>query len=206
MASRDDRRTPRWFFHQCEARYGRFALDVAANRRNHLTPLWLGPGSPVALDGLAAGWRPGDLHWCNPPYGPPGAIEDWIAKARRERDRILARTLLLLPSDTSTQWFHDVRTTESLELVRFRLAFAAPDQSTKGNSAKFGSVLVYIAPQLHRDGGMTRDPHIQVPDAPYTAVVQPLRGSGPTGHGPAGVPLGGASGHTPSEGRPFDGD
>ena len=90
--------------------------------------------------------------WANVPYGPPGAINHWIAHARKQRDLRFMRTLLLLPADTSTGWFHDVSRTELIELVPFRLAFDAPDGSTKGNSAKFGSVLVWIAPRLQRPG------------------------------------------------------
>jgi phage N-6-adenine-methyltransferase len=153
-ADTNDRRTPRWFFEQCEARYAPFTLDVAAIAENALCSRWLGPGSPYGEDGLTATWitdahwRP-DTCWGNVPYGPPGTIERWIAKARHERDLHGARTLLLLPSDTSTRWYHDVRRTELIEHVPFRLGFEAPDGSTKGNSALFASVLVWVAPHLH---------------------------------------------------------
>jgi phage N-6-adenine-methyltransferase len=147
-ADTNDRRTPRWFFSACAARFGRFDLDVAASAENALCPIWL----DASTDGLRAEWAPlgGRLRqaWCNPPYGPPGTIERWIAKARQERDDHRIRTLLLLPADTSTRWYHDVAKTELTELVPFRLAFDAPDGSTEGNSAKFGSVLVWIAPQI----------------------------------------------------------
>lgn len=157
VADTNDRRTPRWFFEQCEARFGSFTLDVAASAENHLCSRWFGPGSPWCEDGLSArSWRfdgdyplPGAV-WANVPYGPGGTIEKWIAKARRERDVYGIRTLLLLPADTSTKWYHDVSRTELTELVPFRLAFDAPDGSTKGNSAKFGSVLVWIAPKIER--------------------------------------------------------
>lgn len=147
-ADRDDRRTPPWFFGQCERRYGRFDLDAAASADNALCRLWIGR----ERNGLVVVWaqeaRAVRQVWCNPPYGPPGTIERWIDKARLERDRYALRTLLLLPADTSTRWYHDVVRTEQIELVKFRLGFAAPDGSTGGNSAKFGSALVYIAPQI----------------------------------------------------------
>ncbi len=149
----NDRRTPRWFFNACESRYGSFFLDVAATGDNHLTPWFFGPGSPYAEDGLTADWSriplsPGDSVWCNPPYGPSGTIPRWIAKARQERDLHRMRTLMLLPADTSTAWYRDVSHTELVELVPFRLAFDAPDGSTNGNVAKFGSVLAWIAPRI----------------------------------------------------------
>lgn len=149
VADTNDRRTPRWFFEACVRRFGPFDFDVAATEDNALAALLFAP------DALTTAWGwPGcvtdALCWCNPPYGPPGTIAKWIAKARKERDEHRTRTLMLLPADTSTDWYHDVIRTELVELVPFRLAFEAPDGSTKGNSAKFGSVLVYIAPQITR--------------------------------------------------------
>lgn len=149
----NDRRTPRWFFDACASRYGSLQLDAAATIENRQTELYLGPGSPYGEDALTADWSraliaPGAGVWCNPPYGPSGTIPRWIAKARHERDRHRMRTLMLLPADTSTAWYRDVSHTELVELVPFRLAFDAPDRSTKGNVAKFGSVLVWIAPRI----------------------------------------------------------
>jgi phage N-6-adenine-methyltransferase len=145
VSDTNDRRTPLWFFQQCAARFGPFNLDVACSAENALAPM-------VADDALPWRWISdnGDAAtaWCNPPYGPPGTIEKWITKARHERDAHGTRTLMLLPADTSTHWFHDVSRTELIELVPFRLAFTAPDGSTKGNSAKFDSVLVWIAPKI----------------------------------------------------------
>lgn len=154
---RDDRRTPRWFFDLCVARFGPFGLDVAANADNHLCAAWFGPGGiqENALDDRLP-WqdplaRRGELCavWCNPPYGPTGTIPKWIAKAREQRNHYGIRTLMLLPADTSTEWFHDVWWTELCELVPFRLAFG--NGSASGTeSAKFGSLLVWIAPRLVR--------------------------------------------------------
>src|SRR5688572_21964771 len=113
-ADKNDRRTPKWFFDQCRHRFGNFELDVAATIENRVCPHWL-------ADGLTQQWARNENNWCNPPYGPPGTIEKWIAKARYERDTNGARTLMLLPADTSTKWFQDVSKTELIELVPFRL-------------------------------------------------------------------------------------
>jgi hypothetical protein len=54
-------RTPPALFAELCARYGPFALDAAADAGNRLCPAWLGPGSPLGEDALAASWRlPGD--------------------------------------------------------------------------------------------------------------------------------------------------
>jgi phage N-6-adenine-methyltransferase len=153
-ADTNDRRTPRWFFEQCRARFGPFDLDVAAVAENAHCGLWLGPGSPFGEDALSRQWCSPEGRaltcWANPPYGPGGTIEKWIEKARVQRNEYGTRTLMLLPADTSTRWYHDVSRTELCELVPFRLSFDAPDGSTKGNSAKFGSLLVWIAPKISR--------------------------------------------------------
>lgn len=158
-APRDDKRTPAWFFAQCQRRYGPFHIDAAANAANALCPVWFGEGG-VAPDALACSWKrqwladtshePATV-WCNPPYGPAKTIPKWIAHARHQRDKYRTRILMLLPADTSTVWFQDVWHTELCELVPFRLAFEASDGSTKGNSAKFGSLLVWIAPKIVRE-------------------------------------------------------
>lgn len=149
--ARDDRRTPRWFFDLCVRRFGPFSLDAAATKKNRLCTRWLGPGSPIATNALTVEWsrRRAIRVWLNCPYGPTGTIPKWIAKARQQRDRYGTRTLMLLPADTSTEWYHDVTRTELCELVPFRLAFGngSPDNTA---SAKFGSLLVWIAPRIVR--------------------------------------------------------
>lgn len=158
MSDRNDRRTPKWFFDLCAKRYvgeGGFDLDAAANAENVLCPMWLGPGG-VEEDALACDWNlalvPLNV-WCNPPYGPAGTIPKWIAHARRQRDLYGVRTVMLLLNDPSTRWFQDVKRTEWVEDVPFRLAFGAPDGSTKGNTAMEPSCVVVIAPLLEKGGG-----------------------------------------------------
>lgn len=148
----NDRRTPAWFFDQCSKRFGPFTLDVAATASNAYCTRWLGPGSFWSEDGLLVPWTINgnpETCWANVPYGPGGTIEKWIEKARMERDFHGTRTLMLLPADTSTKWYHDVSRTELIELVPFRLKFDGPE-GVQQNTAKFGSVLVWIAPKIQR--------------------------------------------------------
>jgi phage N-6-adenine-methyltransferase len=158
MADRNDRMTPQWFVDQCASRFGMFLVDVAATERNRRCDLWFGPGSALGEDALKIDWIVPSVdvvvdsaslnRWCNPPYGPPGTIPKWIAKAREQRDKHGIRTLMLLLNDPSTAWCQDVKRTEWCEDVPFRLAFTAPDGSTKGNTSMEASLLVYIAPQV----------------------------------------------------------
>lgn len=62
-------------------------------------------------DGLSKAWH-GDA-WLNPPFGDspstgPSKRERWLQKARQEANRDEVRSVsVLLPVDTSTQWFHN---------------------------------------------------------------------------------------------------
>lgn len=91
------------------------------------------------------------MFWCNPPYEPPGTIPKWIELCRRLARDFRIRTLILLPADTSTQWYFDVMVNDTTELVRYRLQFATADPNEKVTSAKFWSVLVWVATGLDRE-------------------------------------------------------
>ena len=62
-------------------------------------------------NGLEQPWQ-GDV-WLNPPFGDapstgPSKREKWLTKARNEANRDAVRSVtVLLPVDTSTQWFHN---------------------------------------------------------------------------------------------------
>lgn len=157
-ADRNDRMTPQWFVDLCARRFGLFDLDAAATAQNTRVPwAWLGPDG-VVEDALSVNWTPERIGmriqgraltvWCNPPYGPPGTIPKWIAHAQQQRDLYGTRTLMLLINDPSTAWCQQVKREEWFEDVPFRIAFEAPDGSTKGNVAMEPSCLVWIAPKL----------------------------------------------------------
>jgi len=141
----NDRSTPDWFFKQCEVRYGPFDMDVAASEGNAKCKNYI----TASIDAFKTTW--GNTNWCNCPYGPSGTIPKWIERARQQRYEWDSRTLLLLPADTSTRWYHDVSRTELIELVPFRLKFDSPG-AVQNDSAKFGSLLLWIAPQIRLEG------------------------------------------------------
>jgi len=100
--------TPRDFLGAVEARFGRIALDVAANAENAVCPEWFGPGSRLEDDALTAqagawehveGWS-----WLNPPFGGIGA---WAERAVDETAAPLrARVLMLVPASVGSNWFN----------------------------------------------------------------------------------------------------
>jgi len=87
-------------------------------------------------DGLRQEWF-GQV-WCNPPFSDKG---DWLKKAIDERDNY-ERCIMLIPVDTSTEWFH--RYVTAADYVCFdgsRISFVKPD-GTQGNSPNFGTMFV----------------------------------------------------------------
>lgn len=55
-ADTNDRRTPARLFEVASQRFGPFVADVAASRENALCSVFLGPGSPIAVDALSVPW------------------------------------------------------------------------------------------------------------------------------------------------------
>lgn len=101
--SRQDLGTPREFLDVVEGRFGRIAIDLAANNVNHVCDQWFGPGS-WCENSLVHDW--GSLFgnaWCNPPFE---LIPQFVAQAVTCQHRP-AWTLLLTPASTGANWFRE---------------------------------------------------------------------------------------------------
>ena len=112
---------------------GGFDLDPAsgAEQTPHAEDVYT-----EADDGLHQPWY-GEV-WCNPPFSEKDA---WLRKAIDERENY-DRCIMLIPVDTSTDWFHDYVT--EADFVCFdgsRISFVKPDGS-QGNSPNFGTMFV----------------------------------------------------------------
>jgi phage N-6-adenine-methyltransferase len=154
QAERDRWRTPRETFEYASRRYGPFDLDAAADETNHLCGLWLGPGSEIAEDALAAEWGPVSSAtmperpvraYGNPPYS---ITAKFVAKAWAESVAGRAQTTLLLPATCDVRWFHEYAWSDLgprpgvlVEFLPRRVRFLRPD-GTPAGSPTFGSVLV----------------------------------------------------------------
>lgn len=143
----DERSTPQDFFDRLDGRF-KFNLDVAATYENKKCDRYYDQN----MDGLSLPWSISEVHeagrdrevqparvWCNPPYSD---IPSWIMKAHEEfRNGNAEVIVMLLPADTSTDWFHDLLLAGPHRLnfiyLRGRLKFEAAD-----NGAKFPSMLV----------------------------------------------------------------
>ena len=122
-----ERGTPRDFIEAVEFRFGNITIDLAANKKNAVVPLWFGPGSQVEKDSLLADWSmlTGTL-WLNPPFG---TIAPWTAKLARECKSRSGFTPLLVPAAVGSNWFqqHVVPNSVVLELTD-RITFVGETQ------------------------------------------------------------------------------
>lgn len=140
--SKQDYGSPWPFVRACEARWGRFDVDLAATATNAKAPRLISPEE----DSLSVPWalrfrnmrRDGEyrcLAWLNPPFGE---IDRWAAKCAEETNgetigSSSLRVVMLTPASIGTEWFADHVHQKALVLgVRPRLTFEGmPDPYPK---------------------------------------------------------------------------
>ena len=118
--------TPREFLGAVERRFGKITWDLAANEKNKVAFMHLGPGSAYP-DALAEDWSDGfnGLLWLNPPYSKIGP---WAQKCHENRgDR--SRIAFLVPAGVSTKWFRNYVHEKALVLfISPKLTFVGHEQ------------------------------------------------------------------------------
>lgn len=91
-----------------------FTLDVAADSTNAKCKKFISE----MQDALKQSWS--GVCWCNPPYNQLGK---WVRKAFTEAQEGRATTVLLIPSRTNTEWWHDYCNLGEIRFVRGRPKF-----------------------------------------------------------------------------------
>lgn len=92
--------TPRDLLRAAEARFGPFAVDLAARRSNAKAPRYVTP----YRNSLRISWSrefPGLLAWLNPEFAD---LEPWAAKCAAEKG---LRIVMLTPASVGADWFAD---------------------------------------------------------------------------------------------------
>lgn len=137
--SKQDWRTPKWFFMDVQNYLGvRFELDVAASADNALCPRFF-DGTLPERDGLVAHWDAREV-WCNPPYKD---ITPWVEKAVYESLQRRTSSVLLLPARLETNWYRSIAPLAWTKIITPRLPF----EGGSGNSPPHGSMLLIITPE-----------------------------------------------------------
>lgn len=134
--------------------FGPFHLDLTADQSRHLTPQWLGPGSPLHTDALTAPWHElGASGYSNPPYGP--FVQRILKKAKQEAALGFASTFLLPMRVTKAFTAHVLCGASQLLFCDKRITFwehGAPKLTKtktgewKVTAALFDSIIVLYAP------------------------------------------------------------
>lgn len=122
-------------------------LDVCALPHNAVCPRFIAaPDAPaeakalaVSVDGLASSWAtlsPSQRVWCNNPYADTGL---WAEKALDESLSGVF-TLMLIPANTETRWFHRLARFCGIDFFQARLRFE-PSQELAAHYAATGRKL-----------------------------------------------------------------
>ena len=140
--------TPEYILEPCIKMIDGFDLDPAsckiANER-----VKAGTYMTKDTDGLCRKWH-GDV-WCNPPYSNKGGVGAWVKKAAGEVESGRCRSVfLLLNSNTSSAWFHELVDVATICFIEKRIKFYDPSGNIQGNPAA-GNILALISQdfQLH---------------------------------------------------------
>ena len=118
-------RTPAALFRQLDDEF-RFTLDAAASDVNHLCARYY----TVKDDALGKDWGT-ERVWLNPPFGK--GMREWARKAY-EASRNGALVVMLVPSATDMDWWHDyILEADEIRFVRGRLYFHSEDMTRTVN-------------------------------------------------------------------------
>lgn len=109
--------TPRWLVDACDAEWGPFDLDPAADEKNAKAPRFY----TATEDGLHRPWW--GRVWCNPPYGT--VLGAWVERMAKAADSGEAEVVVgCIPARTDTSYWHAyaMRAME-IRFLRGRVAF-----------------------------------------------------------------------------------
>jgi len=114
-------RTPDAFYRKLDAEFG-FTLDAAASDTNAKCARYF----TVDDDALGRDWGT-DRVWLNPPFGK--GLREWARKAW-EASRSGALVVMLVPSATDMDWWHDyILEADEIRFIRGRMSFGSEDLS-----------------------------------------------------------------------------
>jgi phage N-6-adenine-methyltransferase len=112
-------RTPDGLFRRLDEEF-HFTLDAAASDVNAKCERYF----TREADGLGQDWGT-ERVWCNPPFGR--GLKEWARKAW-EASRAGALVVLLVPSSTDLDWWHDyILEADEIRFIRGRMSFGSED-------------------------------------------------------------------------------
>ena len=135
--------TPLPLFKALDDEFG-FELDAASSDENALCVQHL----TATDDALKVAWHKlAVVVWLNPPYSKPN-LQLFLRKALEE-SRCGCTVVVLVPADTSTQWWHDyAMKAAEVRFLKTRIRHWFGGKPTKGQPGpKFGSAVLVFSEQ-----------------------------------------------------------
>jgi phage N-6-adenine-methyltransferase len=115
LTLRDEWYTPDDTFQELSDKYGPFDLDVAASALNTKCKRFF------TKEDIAFTKKWEGVVWCNPPYKN---LLEWVMYAWHQvKYGNAKRVVMLLPSHTSTEWFHFALEHGKVEFIKGKLKF-----------------------------------------------------------------------------------
>lgn len=115
-SKKTDWSTPQDLFDRLDTEF-HFTLDPCADETNHKCDLFFTKED----DGLKQSWK-GHTVFCNPPYGR--TLKKWVKKAYTESRDKDTMVVMLIPSRTDTEYFHDyIYGKAEIRFIRGRIKF-----------------------------------------------------------------------------------
>lgn len=123
----DDFGTPDWLFKALDEEFI-FTIDAAASKDNaKCERFWT-----KADNALLQSWS-GERVFCNPPYSR-GNVHAFFTKALIEtRSGSCRLAVLLIPTYTERDWFHESRNAFEVRFIKGRVKFVGGASSARGN-------------------------------------------------------------------------
>lgn len=129
-----NRRTPRWFFHELDRLFGPFELDAFAEPHNALCPRWY----TAREDGTRAPWR--DVTFANPPFA---LMEEAVAHALEQAERHDVRSITIAPIGGAQRWYHEYAVRGTIYVPTTRVNYDLPDGSPTDGADRDSMVIAF---------------------------------------------------------------
>lgn len=144
MSTTDERQTPVDLFVALNREFF-FTCDVAASSANALCDDFYS----LERSAFDHDWPIAGTAWCNPPYSR-GQILRWVKRAEEMAHRNGCLTVMLLPGDSSTQYYrHIVMANHEMRVLNSRWHFEGAPLTKTGKKApaRFPNIIVIVRPE-----------------------------------------------------------
>jgi len=135
---RNEWSTPPDLFDELRAHFGAFSLDACANGKNTKVKRFNSRAAPYRHE-----WA--GRVFCNPPYSGAPPLGHWVRKAYTAAKDDGVESVLVVPSQLGSAWFHNWAARGTVYVPRGRIAFVAPP-GVGASSPRHDSLIIHFDP------------------------------------------------------------